>query len=290
MMFFMSRKWRVPRVILGLIIFEFPLTVACLTLTGIAAPNLYRNKLWQTGGDLGFNSKPITIVYAYANYRPVDIPLVWSQFSTNFNLVISVLSMFLLLTKMTMHILGTFYPVMSLIVHGLLVGLWSYSVHVQTAPDTIDRNRINNGVPWYISKSCNVAPEGEVRGYCMQAKGFFAMTIVSLLLFSTHFILALWSAIPTEDQKAARRTKIEEKKMFSPGSGSDFSAEDAWQRQWEMGQIPSTPGTTGGIKSPFTPRTQAFHNLGGGMDQTEHTQPRASGLPLRERFGEFYRQ
>src|ERR1700712_1224448 len=32
-------------------------------------------------------------------------------------------------------------------------------------------------------------------------------------------------------------------------------------REWEMVQIPPTPGTIGGMKSPVTPRTRAFNEL-----------------------------
>lgn len=35
-------------------------------------------------------------------------------------------------------------------------------------------------------------------------------------------------------------------------------------REWEMVQIPPTPGTIGGMKSPVTPRTRAFNELEGG--------------------------
>jgi hypothetical protein len=45
------------------------------------------------------------------------------------------------------------------------------------------------------------------------------------------------------------------------------------EHQWEMVQIPETPGTTGGMKSPITPRTRAFNTLEGGAD-----------LPLREKY------
>lgn len=63
----------------GLIGIEFCLTVALLALTGIAAPDLYRTKLWQDGADNGFNSSPSAGLYAAANYRPYTTPKVWSQ-------------------------------------------------------------------------------------------------------------------------------------------------------------------------------------------------------------------
>lgn len=63
----------------GLVLVELSLTVALLTLTGIAAPNLYRTRLWQDGADNGFNSSPLTGLYAAANYRPYTTPRVWSH-------------------------------------------------------------------------------------------------------------------------------------------------------------------------------------------------------------------
>ena len=76
---FIPRSWRLSKVVWFLMVFELPFTVANLALFGIASPNLYRSILWREGGEMGFNSDPSTIVYAYANYRPVNIPLVWSS-------------------------------------------------------------------------------------------------------------------------------------------------------------------------------------------------------------------
>lgn len=68
-----------PKIMVALFALEFPLTVAMLTLFGVADPNTYRTKLWQNGSDLGFNSNPNQVVYALANYRTFHIPVVWSQ-------------------------------------------------------------------------------------------------------------------------------------------------------------------------------------------------------------------
>lgn len=76
---FIPRQWRLPRIVYFLMIFELPFTVANLALFGIASPNLYRTILWKAGGDMGFNSDPSTVLYAYANYKPVNIPVVWSS-------------------------------------------------------------------------------------------------------------------------------------------------------------------------------------------------------------------
>ena len=77
--FFISRQWRLARIVYIFMIVELPFTVANLALFGIAAPNLYRTILWTEGGKRGFNSDPKTVLYAAANYRPVTIPMVWSS-------------------------------------------------------------------------------------------------------------------------------------------------------------------------------------------------------------------
>jgi len=270
--FFIPRHWRLPKVIWFLLILEFPFTVAVLALTGIASPNLYRTKLWKEGGDHGFNSDPSTILYAYANYEPVKIPLVWSSFITQFNLVVGVLSMFIHLTKFTMFILHVCWPIFSLFIHLLLIGLWSYSIYGQTSPDTIDPTRENHGAPWYITKNCNISSSSEIKGYCMQAKSTFAVSVVMLSMFAIHALVSIWSMIPSKEQKIAHAERVAEKQAekekWSP-IDEGMTAEQQWQHMWELQQLPRTPGTAGGMKSPMTPRTQAFNSLGG-------------GLPLRE--------
>ena len=42
-----------------------------------------------------------------------------------------------------------------------------------------------------------------------------------------------------------------------------MTADEQWQHMWELQQLPRTPGTAGGMKSPMTPRTRAFNELGG---------------------------
>lgn len=77
---FLSRRYR-PSIypFYALVALELGLTIGLLTLTGIASPDTYRNKLWQDGADNGFNSSPLTGLYAAANYRPYTTPRVWAQ-------------------------------------------------------------------------------------------------------------------------------------------------------------------------------------------------------------------
>jgi len=77
---FALKRWRkvVFKTIFVMLAIEVALTVPALALTGIADPNTYRNKLWHDGFMNGYNSDPSTILYSYANYKPVKTPLVWS--------------------------------------------------------------------------------------------------------------------------------------------------------------------------------------------------------------------
>ena len=72
-------SWRNPKVLPILFVIEFPFTVACLALFGIADPDTYRTSLWQEGSIHGWNSDPQEILYAYANYKPIPVPAPWNQ-------------------------------------------------------------------------------------------------------------------------------------------------------------------------------------------------------------------
>ena len=102
------------------------------------------------------------------------IPFLFSL--TNFNVAISVLSLFLLLTKMIMIIMRAFYPVIGTIVALATTVLYSVSAYGQAGPDYAD-SRYPSPVAWYIRMSCDIAkPYGAVRN-CMMAKGTFAVTV-----------------------------------------------------------------------------------------------------------------
>lgn len=98
---------------------------------------------------------------------------------TTFNVVIAVLSMFILLVKSVMFIMHTFVPILSLFVHALLVALYAVSIHNQSAPDMSDPDKPSSGMPWYLSKGCSYATPAN-HSYCMQARATFAVTCVML--------------------------------------------------------------------------------------------------------------
>lgn len=289
---FLSRRYR-PNLwpMLVLVIIEFCLTVALLALTGIAAPNLYRTRLWQDGANNGFNSSPSAGLYAAANYRPYTTPKVWSQLYvntrclceggdvltvlsiTNYNLVMSVLSMFIMLVKGIMWMLHVLPPIISAIMHAILIVLFTISVVYQASPDTSDPRHPQTGPPWYITKSCSVTYSKSNVGYCMQAKATFAGFTAMLIVFWIIFLLSAWSCIPSKEQKAAYEEKRRQKKL----RWAHLDEPDPRPRTADTGlRVPETPGYQLGM-SPVTPRTLAFNTLGGSKElplrATEATAP-----------------
>lgn len=88
--------------------------------------------------------------------------------------------MFFWLIKSTLWFLHVFVPLFSLLLHIALLILWAYGIHVQTSPDTIDPKRMNKGAPWFITKSCGIVEDKQIRSYCMQAKSSFAVSVIML--------------------------------------------------------------------------------------------------------------
>lgn len=267
--------------------FEFPLTVAVLALFGIAAPNLYRTKLWADGAMNGFNSSPMAGLYAAANYRSYTSPKVWGQFITNFNLVISVFSMFLLLTKSAMYILHVFPPLLSVLTHAAVVALYAVSVAYQAGSDMSDPRRPQPGVPWYISKSCSVTYDKNLIGYCRQAKAAFACTIVILFIFAAQLGLAIFSCFPSRNHRAERESKrlARESRYAHLESPSDSTFESKGPTAMSLTEIANAPpapvnNSIFGPHNPMTPRTLAFNRLGGTKDlPLRHNLPPNVNIP-----------
>ena len=71
------RTWKATTTIKLLFALELFISIPALAIFGIAQPDLYRTSFWQEGASHGWNSSPETIVYAYANYKPIATPLPW---------------------------------------------------------------------------------------------------------------------------------------------------------------------------------------------------------------------
>jgi len=188
---------------------------------------------------------------------------------TNYNLVIVVLSMFLLLVKGTMYMLHVLPPVVSTLVHAILIILYSIAVAYQGSPDMTDPHRPQKGVAWYISKSCSVTFNKNLVGYCQQAKATFACFVAMLGVFCIYFVLSLWSCFPSKQQKQ----EYDEKRKAKKQRWTHSDEPEPRSTNTSSYPMPDTPGFQGGM-NPATPRTLAFNTLGGTMD-----------LPLRSSEG-----
>ncbi|KAL4881587.1 hypothetical protein BJY04DRAFT_55434 [Aspergillus karnatakaensis] len=277
---YFPKKYRNHNLVYILMSLELPLIIVILTLTGIAAHDRYRTKLWQDGYDNGFNSSPNSAVYAAANYRPYSIPKVWDSYTTNWNLVIAILSTFFFITKVPLHVLNLLYPFVSVLLHIGLIAVYCVSAAWQAGSDTTDPEHPQSGPPWYITKNCNVAnDEGNV-GYCQQGKALFAVTIIIIVLYTVELGVAIQNCVMTKEERAERDEEREEKETMK--AYEDMILKSPSMIPMTPGHYPPrTPGTAATATFPrspmpvMTPRSLAFNRL----------DTPSNDLPLREHFG-----
>ncbi|KAN0068858.1 hypothetical protein V8E54_013027 [Elaphomyces granulatus] len=272
-MFFYPRKYRSHRAVLIMMLVEFPFILVVMILTGIASHDLYQTSLWQDGAYNGFNSAPNQVVYALTNGRPYSVPIVWSSFIINFDLVLGVLSAFILLGKLFMHILRLFVPPLSVILHAVLFSLFIVSTRYQAGSDMSDSRHPQPGPPWYITKNCNVAFSTSNIGYCQQAKSLFAVSVILSVIYFVEFVLALISCFNTKEERQEWLQRRAEKR-------AEKMAEEEILREYQevlkspAYAIPMTPASMMTSAAPVTPHSFAFSRLDG----------RPSDLPLRNHF------
>lgn len=163
---------------------------------------------------------------------------------TEFNVAISVISLFVLLTKMIGFIMKVYYPIVGLFFGTAMTALYATSIYGQAGPDYAD-SRYPSPVAWYIRYSCDIAAPFGGEKHCQLAKGTFALTIYMLFLYLCNLGLAIWSMLPNNELDDV---DSDDEESHAPTTSD---------KQWEM-QPPKTPG---GTTVPFTPRTQAFHIL-----------------------------
>lgn len=88
--------------------------------------------------------------------------------------------MFILLVKVVMFIMHIFWPIIGVATHGLLVGLWAWSVYAQTYPDNTNPQAQKLSAPWYIAKGCGMVTDHQLYGYCQQAQASLAVAVIML--------------------------------------------------------------------------------------------------------------
>ncbi|KAJ2904535.1 hypothetical protein MKZ38_007867 [Zalerion maritima] len=252
------RRWRSRRLLWWMLPLELFGVVACLAMFGIAQPDTYRTTMWEIGGKEGFNSAPNYQVYFAANYKPIPTtPFVWSQTLTDFNVAISIISLFTLIGKLILIIMRLWFPIASIALHTCLATLYIVSIYGQMGPDHMDP-RYPSNIAWYIRMGCDVAEKYGDAKSCKMAKGSFAAAIYMIFVLLVMLGQAVWSMLPNPDNDI---------KMADDDDDDDESSSDnGREKGWEMTgfRSPMSPGgrsMMSGRSVPFTPRTQAFHTL-----------------------------
>ncbi|KAH6990818.1 hypothetical protein BKA56DRAFT_610394 [Ilyonectria sp. MPI-CAGE-AT-0026] len=243
------RKWpRIPRRgTWWLMPFELAGTVTALVIFGLSQPNLYRTDMWQIGWDHRLNSNPAIKLFAYANHTPQPhIALVWTRTLTDFNVAISVLSLFMLLSKLTANIMRVWFPVLATFINVGMVALYAVSTYGNIGPDYID-SRYPAPSAWYLRKGCDLAkPYGHYKA-CKIAQAAVVPSVYLLTVYVLNLAFAMWAMWPNKENDV-----VDEDDEYSTTS------EPKESRNWEMQSMKSPISYN---QAPFTPRTQAFHTL-----------------------------
>ncbi|KAH8600900.1 hypothetical protein B0O99DRAFT_681757 [Bisporella sp. PMI_857] len=148
---------------------EVFITVTTLALFCCAFPDRFRTKLWEAGGEKGWNSNPNLRIYFYANYKePPPVPLIWSQSLTTSNLSVALLAASLCLTRIVLDEFEYDGTITFMLNDMLLSSFWMYSVSAQSSADLTDPTHLSQR-PWYLEKSCDAVSSRYLQA-CMIAK------------------------------------------------------------------------------------------------------------------------
>lgn len=247
------RKWKSRKPVWFLMVGELLTMIPLLVLFGIAQPDVFRSLMWNIGYLEKLNSNPRIVLYALANHEPVPtLPFVWSQLLTDFNVAISIVSLFFLLAKMIGFIMKVYYPIVAVGCNIIMTTLYAVSVYGQAGPDYLDP-RYPSPVPWYLSKGCALAARYNAGKTCMIVQGTFAATVVMLFFYFSNLCWAIFNMVPTKHDNQ-EHDDDDDNNNNDNDSGSSGSPTEI--KNWEMqSQMPGSGGV------PFTPRTQAFHTL-----------------------------
>lgn len=177
---------------------------------------------------------------------------------TNFNIAISILSLFVLIAKLVATIMHIYYPIIGLAVALVMGTLYSVSLGGQAGPDYAD-SRYPSPTPWFLRKGCSYARAYQKYSECQMAQGSVAVSAYMLVIYLIALGLAIWSMLPN------KQLDLED------DSDSDYGFPSASKKQWEMQPRPMLSPAVAGVPTPtptpftpftpFTPRTQAFHAL-----------------------------
>lgn len=240
--------WLIPLELIGL--------VPILTIFSIAQPDMYRSTMWEIGFQNKLNSNPNMVLYAYANYQPLPkVPFIWSQTLTDFNVAISVISLFFLLAKLISFIMKLWYPVFATFVNCAMVALYVVSTYGQIGPDYADA-RYPAPAAWYFRQGCDLAKRYGKYNSCQIAQASLFITLYMLVIYVLNLGFSIWAMWPNPLNDVD-----EEDDQFSTSSNLKERS------TWEMQSMKSPMSIH---ESPFTPRTQAFRTLDRQLPLRQH--------------------
>jgi hypothetical protein len=243
----LHRPWRAKAPLYWGMVPELAGVITLLVLFGLQQPDSFRTRFWQIGFDNKLNSNPAMILYAYANYQPLPtVPFVWSRTLTNFNVAISVVSLFILLAKMIATIMKVFYPIFGTIIGLSLTALYTVSVYGQAGPDYADP-RYPSPTPWHLRLGCKLAEAYGAGKTCQMVQATLAMTVYMLALYLFQSGFAIWAMLPNKEID-----------MYDEDDDDEEYGSAAAKNKGITVQMHPTPPNE---QVPFTPRTQAFHTL-----------------------------
>ncbi|CCT73657.1 uncharacterized protein FFB20_05026 [Fusarium fujikuroi] len=171
----------------ALILTELAISTTAVTLFGLMYPVEFRSRLWESGGEQGWNSNPNKRIYYYANHQePPEVPLIWSQRLYTSNLAIAILGLVVFFARTAMSHLRYLPRCVNNIYDAILLGLWAVSIAGQTSSDFTDPEHPSPH-PWYLTRGCSAA-WNKTQGYCQIAQASFAMSVIAAILYGARLI------------------------------------------------------------------------------------------------------
>ncbi|KAF5024711.1 hypothetical protein F66182_3225 [Fusarium sp. NRRL 66182] len=173
-----------------LILLELAISATAVVLFSLAYPKSFRSRLWENGGEEGWNSNPNQRIYFYANHRePPEVPLLWSSRLYTSNLAIAILGFVVFVARYAMSHLRYLPPYVSIIYDILLLGLWAISLAGQISGDLSDPEHPSSH-PWYLTRGCSAAWDN-TRGYCHVAQAGFVISALAAMLYGARLIIEI---------------------------------------------------------------------------------------------------
>ena len=109
--------------------------------------------------------------------------------------------MFILLVKSVLFVVELFPPLLSLLVHSLLIVLYGISIGHQAGSDYSDPEHPSR-VPWYLRRGCGPPVAPVLHGYCQQAQSSFAVAVCMWYVASlSPMSFNIWKVLERERER-----------------------------------------------------------------------------------------